>query len=201
MFKIKISETTNTNMGGLSMIKKIITIYNTYIAPIPLDKCAALSYYSLLALLPGLYILFYCVQIFQISLIGLQDFLMEILPLSSVEQIIAFAIKQTQTSWITAVVVIVSSLFILSQGVYVFVKYINSIFSIQKSSYLQLRIRAFFISLFLIMTLAFLLIALMFIFPILTNELPLFLYYFVLFLIYVLIHFIVVLILYIFCLM
>lgn len=201
MFEIKISETTNNNVWWSYKMKKIIALYKRYIAPIPLDKCAALSYYSLLALLPGLYILFYCVQLFHISLPGLQNFLNQILPLSSVKQIIDFAIKQTQTSKITAIVVIISSLVILSQGVYVFIKYINNLFSIQEASFLQLRIRAFFIALFLVMTLAFLLIALMFIFPILTNQLPIFIYYFILFLIYVLIHFILVLLLIKFCLL
>ena len=181
-------------------MKKLIQLYNNYIYPIPLDKCAALSYYSILALIPGLYILFYCVQLFHISLPGLRLFLNDILPLESVNQIIDFVIYQSKTSFVSAIIVIISSLVIISNGVYVFVKYINSLFKFKDMSALKLRIRAFFIALLLILTLAFLLIALMIILPILTNKLPLFLYYLSLFLIYVLIHFIVVLLLLKFCL-
>ena len=172
-------------------MKKLYSLYKTYIYPVEFNKCAALSYYSILALIPGLSILFLFVRFFNVSSYEIQTFLSSILPLESVKPIVNFVIHQSQTSIFTTIIISISSLYIISQGVYIFIKYINSMFSFEEQSYLQLRVRAFFVSLFLIFALALLLISLMLILPKIATNLSVF----------VAIHFIVIFLLYKFCML
>jgi len=159
-------------------MKKLYSLYKTYIYPVEFNKCAALSYYSILTLIPGLSILFLFVRFFNVSSYEIQTFLSSILPLESVKPIVNFVIHQSQTSIFTTIIISISSLYIISQGVYIFIKYINSMFSFEEQSYLQLRVRAFFVSLFLIFALALLLISLMLILPKIATNLSVFVYYF-----------------------
>lgn len=182
-------------------MKKLYSLYKTYIYPVEFNKCAALSYYSILALIPGLSILFLFVRFFNVSSYEIQTFLSSILPLESVKPIVNFVIHQSQTSIFTTIIISISSLYIISQGVYIFIKYINSMFSFEEQSYLQLRVRAFFVSLFLIFALALLLISLMLILPKIATNLSVFVYYLLLFILYVAIHFIVIFLLYKFCML
>jgi len=91
-------------------MKKLYSLYKTYIYPVEFNKCAALSYYSILALIPGLSILFLFVRFFNVSSYEIQTFLSSILPLESVKPIVNFVIHQSQTSIFTTIIISISSL-------------------------------------------------------------------------------------------
>ena len=181
-------------------MKKLKKYYELYLKPVNFFYVAALTYYSILALIPGLSILFHVLGWFNILPSTLHDFLLNIMPLESSKQIIDFVYYKQNSSIVYSSFIFIISLFIISSGILRFIKYLNQIFKINKHSSILLKIRAIIVSLFLILTLGILLILLMLILPVITNKLPVFIYYLVLYLCYFVIHFIMLYIIYKLCL-
>ncbi len=181
-------------------MKKIIHLYQKYLQPVHFHQCAALAYYSILALIPGLSLLFHVIGWFHISSTQLYLFIKQIIPLKNAEQLIDFVYQQQHHSMLLSSVIFITSLLIISSGILNLIHYINQTFKLKEHKTLLLRLRSIIVALFLILTLAFLLILFMFILPVITKKLPIFLYYCALYLCYVLIHFIIIFIIYKLCL-
>ncbi len=180
-------------------MKVLINLYKKYISSLDFSKCAAMSYYTILALIPGLYTLFLIIDVFHISMNSVETFLLQIMPLESVKSLISYTINISHASIYFTIVVLVSSVFILSQGVFVFLKHIKQEFNIKHNNFILLRIKAFFITIFLIFILAISIVILMFLLPLFTQNISEIYYYLILYAFIFIIHFIITSILYKLC--